>query len=700
MSNKLKLVHPLLRAGSFAVLLGALCSACGGGAAPAAPLVPVPPTVAEPVPATPTIKLLAGNIGGSGNIDGVGTAARLQAPEAMALDQAGNLYVADTGNHTVRRVSPSGEVSTLAGLAGIAGDADGTGAAARLNGPTGLVVDRAGTVFVFERAGKMRSISQGGVVKTLLQRYSGFPRNSLTIDRAGNIYLPVIHAIHKITPDGVESTFAGRDPYKPSFGPIIEGGGYADGKGTDALFYSPSGIATDDADNVYVADGTRTIRKITPNGEVSTVAGLAWTEGSTDGVGAAARFTSMRALAIDRLGHVLVLDQGLVRKLEPSGSVTTLAGSASVTSAVDGSGTQARFSTPKAIAAFDASAAYILDDNNTIRKLSGSTASTFVGAVRQAGSVDAVGADARFNQPVGLAIDRAGNVLVADRFAFAIRKITPSGVVTTFSGMLGKEGSNDGLATASRFAFATGVAVDATGNTYVADTYNSTIRKISADGTVSTLAGLAGAYGTADGTGSAARLSSPASITAAPDALYVVDAGSQTIRRVSYSGDVTTIAGSAGNTGAVDGVGAAARFLDAFGIVADGNGNLYVGDRNNHVIRKITSNGTVTTVAGRTGECGAVDGAAATARFCQPGSMAIDRAGNLYVGDTGNQLIRRITPAGMVSTVVGRPGAVGTSTGPLPGSLSGSWFVPIGLAIDANDVLYYTSSDAVLSVKL
>ena len=202
------------------------------------------------------------------------------------------------------------------------------------------------------------------------------------------------------------------------------------------------------------------------------------------------------------------------------------------------------------------------------------------------GSADGTGSAARFWEPAGVAVDCAGNVYVADTDNYTIRKITPTGVVTTLAGLAGVSGSADGTNSAARFGFPSGVAVDSAGNVYVADTYNSTIRKITSAGAVTTLAGLAGSGGSADGTNSAAQFDDPTGVAVdSAGNVYVADSFNHTIRKITQAGGVTTLAGLAGSAGIADGTNSAARFYSPKGVAVDSAGNVYVADSDNNTIR-------------------------------------------------------------------------------------------------------------------
>jgi sugar lactone lactonase YvrE len=479
--------------GAASLLLGA-STACGGSSG------------GSQAGAGPTLASFAGVVSGEGFADGPGAQARLYQPSAVVLDPQDNLLVADFQNHTIRKITPAGVVTTLAGIPGVPGSTNGAGAAALFNFPAGLATDAAGNVFVADSNNLIRMVTPAGVVSPV----------SGTAGVAGS----------------------------------------ANGPGANALFNNPGALALDGQGNLYVADtGNNTIRKLAPSQgawTVSTLAGTAGTTGSTNGTGPAASFNNPAGLAVDGSGNLFVADTGnqILRKITPLGVVTLFAGTAGVTGAADGTVAAASFRSPYGLAVNGSGTVYAADFyNNTIRAIDPSgSVSTLAGRPGAPGFRDGPGLAAWFNHPGRLAVDAAGNAYVPDSYNNVLRKITPAGVVTLLAGMPG-----------------------------VADSRNNTIRKISPAGVVSTFAGTAGTRGSADGAGAAASFNLPADLATDPSGnIYVTDFYNGTIRAISPGGVVTTLAGvaGAGRTG-LDNL--PPLLSDPFGIAVDpSTGNLLV----------------------------------------------------------------------------------------------------------------------------
>jgi len=337
---------------------------------------------------------LAGDAGNAGSADGIGRAARFHTPNGVAVDSAGNVYVADWGNQTIREVTPAGVVTTLAGLAGSPGSADGKGSAARFFRPSGLAMGPAGNLYVAD---------------------------------SGN------HTIRLVTSAGRVTTLAG----------MAGSPGSTDGPSSAAQFCDPHDVAVDRAGNVFVADtANQRIRKVTTRGIVETLAGPTGMPfdrvGWRDGAGHEARFNYPWSVAVDLAGNVFVADRDndTIRKVTPAGVVTTFAGTAQIGWTNVGAATYYRLP-----------------------------------------SRDGTGTAVQFGAPSGVAVDKAGNLYVADQAHSTIRMVTPAGMVTTLAGKADEVGSADGTGSAAQFDMPNGMAVDSAGNVYVADPRNHTIRK-------------------------------------------------------------------------------------------------------------------------------------------------------------------------------------------------------------------------------
>ena len=519
-----------------------------------------------PVGTNWVVSTIAGSAGSTGSMDGTNGTARFDGPAGVTVDSARQCLCGGYLNDTIRKLTLVGTnwvVRTIAGLAGNIGSTDGTNGVARFYEPDGIAVDSATNLYVVDTSNDtVRKLTPAGtnwivttwagvvltpafVDGTGTNAYFGAPEG-VAAGPEGYVYVAdtLNDAIRKITSAGVVSTLAGGGSV-----------GSADGTGGAARFWSPEGVAMDGNGNIYVADEVNcTIRQITSAGLVSTMAGLAEVSGTNDGPGSYALFSGPGGVAVDSAGNVYVADtyNHTIRKITPAGIVSTIAGKAGTVGSADGTNSAARFNYPGGIAVDSATNLYVADtDNDTIRKmtLAGTNwvVRTIAGLAGTNGFTDGTGTNAHFNKPGGIVVDSATNLYVADFTNDTIRKITLVGTnwaVSTIAGQAMVQGSADGSGTNAQFYKPNGIALDSAGNLYVADTYNNTIRKMTPVGTnwvVSTIGGVAGTFGSADGAGSAALFDLPYGL-AVDNAgiIYVADTYNNTIRKGVFTAYTAT----------------------------------------------------------------------------------------------------------------------------------------------------------------
>jgi sugar lactone lactonase YvrE len=647
---------------------------------------------------TPTLAALAGNFGGDGNVDATGASARFSGPHAVAVDALDNVYVADSGNQTIRRITPQGAVTTFARDTGFVVNEGSTGSTAPFGDPTGVAIDAAGNILVADTGNNsIDKITPLGALTTVAagftftygyqiptQGYFSQGFGTIATDTAGNVYVGECgkFVVSKVSPSGIVMTLAG-SPGTPGWIDSLPG------DPNSALFGCPIGIATDAGGNVYVSDssilvaasadviGYNGVRKISPAGVVATLPGD--TAGSV-------------GLAVDFLGTIYAANAwDTIEAILPTGSVTTFAGMAKSQGSADGMALAARFNAPTSVAFDSAGNIFVADSgNNAVRKITSTGAvTTFAGAAAETGNVNGSGTVARFSgQGGGIATDASGNVYVADLGNSSIRKVTHAGFVSSLRSV-GASGPLD-------------VAADRMGNLYVATATTApvgggTIQKITPAGVATTLTTDADFGFTHFPTFWAGDNEFAYAGTIATDAagnVYVAGYFGETVSKITPSGVVSIVAGIADVPGSADGSGTAAQFNGPSGIATDSVANLYVADFGNHTIRKISSTGVVTTLAGTAGVKGSTDGRGSAASFNNPVDLAVDESDNIYVADMGNNTIRKITPDGVVTTVVGAAGSAGFEPGLAPGVISHPRAIEI-----SGESLYITTANGIAVVQ-
>ena len=615
------------------------------------------------------------------------TTAELNNPSGLIFDTSGNLYIADSYNNRIRKVSTSGIITTVAGdgTAGFSGDG-GAATDAKLNNPVGVAFDANGNLYIVDNSNsRIRRVNTSGVITT----FAGNGSNSyggdggaatdaafsnpqgIAIDAGGNLFIADYNnnIVRRIDSSGVISTFAGYPPSSYYLG--VAGYSGDGGPATLAQLNNPMGLAFDASGDLYIADNQNAcIRMVNTHGLISTSVGRG-------------TFISPVGVAISGAGHIFVTDAGNNEVNEIAGRVDTLAGTGFISSDYASDGIMASVAeiTQLSGLAVDAHGnVYISTDNTRIRKINtAGTISTFAGIFGYEGDdgedVPAIGAG--LGQPEGIAFDGIGNLYFADNNNAIVRKIDTAGIITSFIGgtwhyARGYSGDG-GPATEAELNSPWGVAADDVGNVYVADNVNNNIRKVDTAGIITTFAGN-GLYGySADGgPATAAELNGVGYVFVDNKGnVYFAD-GTYRIRKVDTSGIITTFAGTgtAGFSG--DGGPATAAEVEPSGIgVFDKFGNAYID--NNNRIRRIDTSGIITTVAGNgiAGYSGD-QGPATAAELEDLVGIGIDSSGRIYLAD-GIRNIVRIMELGLRTITGGSSVCAGTTFTLTDSSLGGTW---------------------------
>jgi sugar lactone lactonase YvrE len=593
-----------------------------------------------------TLEQVAGVTGGTGYNDGPAATATFGFAGSVAVDAAGTIYVADG---TMLRAISAGIVTTLAGAPNQRGFADGKGSEARFQSIGDIAIDPQGNVIVAD------------------------PANS---------------AVRRVTPDGVVTTIAGGTP------------GYQDGPAAQARFSNPNGVSVDLLGNIDVADTDNcALRRIDPSGVVTTLAGAPAHCRSVDGVSGQGLLVFPRHIAAGAAGDIFVDERTSLRRLDVNGTLFTIAAG--------------QFSNIEGLAIDRQGVLYIADQ--------GSRTISRVGAAEQRATViagNSLGAQAvqdgprdsaTFAYPWGIAVAPDG-LIVTEGMAAAVRKVALDGSVTTIAGMPAWIGGDiDGPAQQARFSVVNDLASDSAGNLYISE-YNS-VRRLDPAGAVNTVLSY---YDVAAIAVDAHDELFVATSDICPHfgacnfQLWRVDAGRKTLvcpvdgapygLAVAPNGDFIVSHDDQGASRLARAGCAPDRFIgfntgrQLRGMAMDASGNTYIADTFANTIVRVTPDDKVSTFAGQ-GMPGYADGPASTAQFQSPSDVAVDKAGNVYVADTGNDVVRRITPDGQVTTIAGTPGRSGLVPGPLPGVLR-----PSSLAIVGRD-LYIGVGTAIARIR-
>lgn len=653
-------------------------------------ILPIAPGTPSAVAAEPSLPLplfvsTAAGMWHSGD-GGPATAAPIS-PGKLLVDPAGNVLFTAYGG-SIRRMTPSGIISTIAGNGpGYAGD--GGPAVAALMSPVAIARDSLGNLFVSETDysggnvtnNRVRKIATSGIITTIAGTGEadfsgdGGPAvaaklrrpNGIAVDPAGNLFIADTgnQRIRKIDTTGVITTVAG-------------GGAWGNwgngGPATAASLDSPMGVAVDGNGNLFISENTQ-VRKVDSSGIITLVAGRQGHRGFAGDGGPAlsAQLWGVEDVAVDATGNIYLADtrNGRVRRIDPTGTITTVAGSNVFGFSGDGGpATSATLALPSGVAIAPDGSLYIADrPNQRVRRVD---TTGIISTIAGSGFLSYYGdggpaLEAALYSPEGVAVDAAGNRYIADTRNHRIRRIDAAGTITTVAGT-GDEGysGDGGPATAARLRHPSAVGVDAAGNVYLADSWNNRVRRITADGIIATVAGT-GTWGFSGDGGPATSAEIGVADGMAVDGtgnVYIAFSENHRVRKIDATGIISTIAGTgaAGFSGD-GGLASAAKLRGPASLVSDAAGNVYIADSGNRRVRKVTPGGTITTVAGNgdTASGFSGDGGPATsAALTNPRGLALRPDGTLYVG-SGSR-IRSVAPTGRIATVAGT-GAVGFSGG-------------------------------------
>ncbi len=604
----------------------------------------------------------------------------------VAVDGAGNLYIAEPGNHRVRRVdAATGIITTVAGtgVQGYAGDG-GPAVEAWLNRPASVAVDSAGSLFIGDIENfRVRRVDSSGTITTVagtgVRGYSGdggpaveaqlFVPADVAVDSAGNLYIPSEYGRRVRRVDaatGTITTIAGTGE---------RGSGGDGGPATMATFRDAQDVAVDDAGNIYITDreGNR-IRRVDASGTITTVAGTGGRVGFSGDGGPAleAQLFLPECVAVDAAGNVYIADRfnHRIRRVDTAGTITTFAGTGNDFSGEGGPAILARLNHPHGVAVDDSGNLYIADTwNHQIHRVD---ASGIVATVAGTGEFGYSGdggpaVAAQLIRPADVSVDGKGNIYIADTRNHVVRRVDASGIITTVAGT-GEYGysGDGGPGVEAQLDTPRGVEVDSAGNVYISDRQNHRIRRVDASGTITTVVGTGEiGYSGDGGPALAAQLGQAEKLAFdSRGNLYIADTFNHRIRRVDPMGTITTVAGQGeGNFSGDGGPALAAQLNSPSDVFVDDLGAMYIADRGNHRIRLVDSSGNIVTIAGLrqdvyfSGGFNRESGPALGMRLHTPHALSVDRSGNVYIADTGNHRIRVLTrppqpPTGLRARVV------------------------------------------------
>jgi sugar lactone lactonase YvrE len=648
-------------------------------------------------------------IGGTTNATELG----VLLPWGIAVDSAGNLFIAETSNHRIRRVdAATGVMTTIAGVgtAGWSGDG-GPATSAQLDLPRGIAVDGLGNLYIADTFNqRIRKIDTTGTITTIAG--TGTPSFDITdmfataaalsspagvaVDGLGNVYIADTgnSAIRLVTTTGRIMTIAGdgTSGYLGDNGPAVM-----------AELANPSGVAVDRQGNVLIADsGNSLIRRIDASTQrITTIAGnMLATDLGDNGPALAAQLASPSRVAVDGFGNLYIADtfNHRVRWVDAGGMITTIAGTGAPGFSGDGGAAlSAQLYYPRDVALDQHGNIYIADQSNRrIRKIDASATITTAAGNGTSGQGDGGAATSIRMTPIGLGFDSHGNLFVTDSQNHRVGRIDPQGIFTTVAGngSPGYTGDN-AHATDASLNQPHALAIDAADRVFIADSNNYCIRRIDPDGSITTVAGT-GTFGYNGDTGmaTATELMTPTGVAVDPDGnIYIADTYNERIRLVDTSGMIHTIAGTGTGGYVADGVPAtSAPLQNPAGVSVAANHDVYIVDSDNNRIRFVDhATGLIATIAGNGSGAFSGEGVAATtAMLWDPTSLTLDTSGGFYFADHNNQRIRHVDASKIITTVAGSSAIDSSGDGGPVTSAALSF--PDAVATDSAGVVYIADS--------
>ncbi len=621
--------------------------------------------------------VFAGNaIAGYSGDGGPATSASFNSPNSVAIDAAGNVYIADENNNRIRKVDSSGNVTTFAGtgLYGHTGDG-GPASNAQIASPRHLTFGPGNSLYLVENALYIRMIDSSGNIHTLAGNGTtgtssdGGPATaaafnsiqSVAVDPQGNVYLSEFYGnrVRKVNLQGIVSTFAGTG---------VVGATGDSGPAAAATLWGPWGLAFDPAGNLFIGDSNnKRVRMVNPSGIISTIAGTGAFGFSGDGGPATSAVLGfVDGVAVDGSGNVWFADASnlRIRHFTIGGNINTVAGNGLYRFTPNGSPVSQLYLLGPFGLAFDSKGDAIIADTdaNALRMIQPNGQVTLLAGISTNGghSFDGTASSALLNYPIGVTVGPDGTIYFVEQGTHLVRKITPAGalvtVAGTFNNFTGGYSGDGGPATSATLNRPFSVALDSKGNVYISEILNNRIRKVDLSGNITTYAGNGtGGFSGDGGPATSAQLNVPDQIAFdSSDNLYIADQVNSRIRKVTPGGTISTIAGNGKATVPSGDGGPALQAAIPYpvGLALDSAGNLYIAESDYNVIRRVDTNGNISTVAG-TGATGlSGDGGLATAAsFNYPTGLTLDSAGNLYVADTYNNRIRELLTVGPAVTL-------------------------------------------------